>query len=357
MTSDLKKIGSNKIPKTLFWAIISYCNAVCTTCDFRLVPRSSWRCVRFEDARKAIDILYDSDFRMVSITGGEPLMNPDVFAICDYLKRKNMIITYIPTNGTLVNNNVARRLKNADVRLVGISIDMDDGRQMGLTRKIPNLRQVIINARECLEQEGVKTYAGILITRSTLDIAKVMGVARELGFSKVVFSYPQIIQSSSFMASGEMEDLVLNVNEIERVVEQIKMIKNDSELSIHNPNVSLDELVRFYRGESRKFKCYGGKRLFYLDWNLNLYRCFTLPKMYGNLLQLKKVNFDEELCDLCSQQAFRDHDPFYHLASTLAESRKLFIRGHLVSATKLLVDNRTRGAIKAFSEFLRGDFL
>jgi MoaA/NifB/PqqE/SkfB family radical SAM enzyme len=355
--SDLRKLGINKIPKTIFWAIISYCNAVCTTCSFYDVPKSSWKYVNFEDAKKAIDILYDSGFRMTSITGGEPLMNPDVFLICDYLQKKNMIITYMPTNGILVTDYVAKSLKDADVRLVGISIDLDDGRGMGLTRKIPNLAHIVTHARECLEKVGINTYAGVLLTKSTVDIAQVIKSVTKLGFDKVIFSYPQTVQSSSYMASRDIQDLVLNVGELERAIEAIKSAKNSLEISIHNPNTSLDELLRFYHGVPRRFKCHGGSKLFYLDWNLDLYQCFTLPKKYGNLLDLKKVTFEEELCDLCTQQAFRDHDPFYYLASTLMESKELFFDGHLMSATNLLLKKDTRDALSTLSEFLLGSFV
>jgi MoaA/NifB/PqqE/SkfB family radical SAM enzyme len=356
--SDLRKLGINEIPKTLFWAIISYCNAICTTCRFYDVPKSSWKYVNFEDARKAIDILYDSNFRMTSITGGEPLMNPDVFRICDYLHKKNMIITYIPTNGILVTDYVAKRLKDADVRLVGISIDLEDGRGMGLTRKIPNLSHVVIHARECLEKAGIKTYAGVLLTRSTVDIARIVKLVANLGFDKIVFSYPQVIQSSSYMASrGDIQDLFLTVSELERAIAAIKSTKSSSGINIHNPNTSLDELLRFYHDVPRRFKCHAGSKLFYLDWNLDLYRCFTLPKKYGNLLDLKNVTFEEELCDLCTQQAFRDHDPFYYLASVLMESKELFFDGHLLSAMKLFLKKDTRDSLRTLSEFLSGSFV
>ena len=98
---DIKKISSTNLPKTVFWAIINHCNAVCITCNFYHTPKSIWKYVKFEEAKKAIDILYDNDFRMISINGGEPLMNPDFFSICNYIKEKNMIITYVPTNGIL----------------------------------------------------------------------------------------------------------------------------------------------------------------------------------------------------------------------------------------------------------------
>ena len=357
---DLEKLGITKIPKTVFWAIISYCNAVCTTCSFYQVPKSSWKYVKTEDAKKAIDILYDSGFRMTSLTGGEPLMHPDLFEICDYLNSKGMIVTYMPTNGILITKEIARKIKRSDIRLVGISVDLDDGHGMGLTRKISDLGRVVTRAREYLEDAGVKTYAGIVLTRSTLDIPRVLDLVSSFGFERVIFSYPQTKQLSSYLASAEMQDLVLNAHEIEGVVQAIKSAKKTSELSVHNPEVSLDELVRHYRNVPRQFKCHGGRKLFYLDWNLDLYKCFTLPKKYGNLLQLGKVeDFDENegLCDLCTQQAFRDHDPFYNLAATFAESKDLLASGHVVAAMKRAMNRETYESFKALREFLNGGFL
>jgi MoaA/NifB/PqqE/SkfB family radical SAM enzyme len=295
---------------------------------------------------------------MVSITGGEPLMNPDVFDICNYIQRKGMVITYMPTNGIMVTKVVAKRLKDADVRLVGISIDLDDGHGMGLTRKIQDLDRVVVNAREILEEAGIKTYAGVLLTKATLDISKLLDKVTRLGFRRVIFSYPQVVQESSYKASREMRDLVLDLGEVEKTVADIKSAKKQSQIAIHNPKVSLDELVRFYGGVPRKFKCHGGRKLFYLDWNLDLYRCFTLPKCYGNLLKLGCVpdNLEGELCDLCYQQAFRDHDPFYHAATTIEQARKLAGKGHLATSAKLLANEKTYASLGAVSEFLTGGF-
>lgn len=356
---DLKKIYVNGLPKVLFWAIINYCNVICTSCRFFRVPKSAWKYVPFEDAKKAIDILYDSDFRMISITGGEPLMNPDVFEICDYIHRKEMIITYIPTNGTLVNREVARRLRDADVRLVGISIDVEDERGMGVHRKIKNLREVAIHARECLEEAGVKTYAGVLLTKPTLDIPKVMRYVAQLGFDKLIFSYPQLWQFSSYMASNDIDSLRLTASEVRRAVEGIKWAKkNFPEIRIHNTNEALDDLMRFHKGVPRRYRCFGGKKLFYLDWNLDLYQCFNAARKYGNLLELGKVKIEEEdFCDLCSQQAFRDHGPMYHLASRLMKAKEQFLRGSPIKAIKLITDRDTRDAFGALHEFLTAEFV
>jgi len=116
--------------------------------------------------------------------------------------------------------------------------------------------------------------------------------------------------------------------------------------------------VRFYRGEPRRYGCWGGKRLFYLDWRLDLYQCFTLPKRYGNLLEMGRVDVEEPgLCDLCTQQAFRDFGPFYAGASALDRSVNLLRAGHPIEAMRAVASDETFGGLRSLLEVYGAGFV
>src|SRR3989454_7686449 len=271
LVRDARRAYVPGLPKVLFWAIINHCNAVCTTCSFYLAPRAQFTYTDLERARRAIDVLHESGFRFTSITGGEPLMNPDVFDICDAISRRGIVITYIPTNGLLVDDRAARRLRDADVKVVGVSVEMIGADGMGATRKIPKFRDVLVRAREALDRAGVPNYAGVLLSRATLDIPAVFEFVRDLGFDKVVFSYPQLEQGSSYIASRSIPEIRLTTPEVERMVLGIKAAKRDiREIGVYKTEASPDHLVRVYRGGARGDGGWGGERLFYLGGELDL---------------------------------------------------------------------------------------
>ena len=83
-----QKLKGLEFQKLHFGQLLIIVTQFVQLCRFYQVPKKSWKYVNYEDARKAIDILYENDFRMISLTGGEPLMNPFVFEICDYIHKK-----------------------------------------------------------------------------------------------------------------------------------------------------------------------------------------------------------------------------------------------------------------------------
>ena len=357
---DVNEFSRQGLPRVAFWAVINHCNAVCTTCHFYRTPKSQRTHVRLADAKKAIQVLKNSNFRWTSITGGEPLLNPDFFDICDAAVQAGLEISYVPTNGLLVDDAAARRFKAIDAKVVGISIEQIGADGMGPTRKIKRLKEVLGHAREALEAHGVRHYAGLLLSKDTLDMDRVMAFVQELGFKKIVFSYPQVEQQSSYRAARSVEAIQLSAGDVAHLVTAIKRAKKTyPDMAIYNTDAALDDFLRHARGEAPRFPCWGGKRLFYIDWQLDVYRCFTLPTRYGNLLEMgERLEIEEpEFCDQCSQQAFRDFGPMYSGAESLGEMIRQIKRGHLVAAAHVLSDPQARAAVGSLYEVVRGGFL
>jgi radical SAM protein with 4Fe4S-binding SPASM domain len=88
-------------------------------------------CYRIEDANrsemsiarifKLIKELYKSGCLFLTLTGGEPLMHPYFFEIC-YRARLSNLALKIFTNGTLITDSLARKLKRLNILDIYLSI-------------------------------------------------------------------------------------------------------------------------------------------------------------------------------------------------------------------------------------------
>jgi len=98
----------------LFFELTDCCNLSCKHCGSSCLS-SNRNYLPFIEAKKVLDQVakaFDSSQILVCITGGEPLLNKDVFKIISY----SISLGYscgITTNGTLLTNRMCCQLKNA----------------------------------------------------------------------------------------------------------------------------------------------------------------------------------------------------------------------------------------------------
>ncbi len=107
-------------PVNVTWEVTYACNLSCIHClSDSGVKRTNE--LTTEECFEVIDSLAAMKVFQFNIGGGEPFMRPDFLDLMDYAHRKGMV-TCISTNGTLIDNDVARRLDN---KLVYIQVSLD----------------------------------------------------------------------------------------------------------------------------------------------------------------------------------------------------------------------------------------
>ncbi|MBF0484545.1 MAG: radical SAM protein [Candidatus Omnitrophica bacterium] len=104
------------------WNIISRCNLLCSHCyrdsqaGMQVEDLSDKKCLELVSQIKAVNP------PIVLLTGGEPLLRKNIFEIIKECKKQDLRVG-LSTNGTLINQAMAQKIKAADVDYVGISID------------------------------------------------------------------------------------------------------------------------------------------------------------------------------------------------------------------------------------------
>ena len=351
----LRALGS--APRLVLFAITSHCNACCTTCSFPRIPAGERRHADYGKTLKALDFLAKNGVRMVSITGGEPLTHPRFLDICRAIDERGLIISYIATNGILLDEAVVRELSRMDVNMVGLSMDITRPDGTGRTRRY-DVVGTVRRAKRLLDRYGVPCYAGVLPGRTPEDVKAVLAGCEELGFSRVVVSYPQGRMGSSYRAAAEGPDTVLGPGAVRGLVAAIRAEKRlRRRLSVFNTEVSLEELANVAGGGKSAFRCPAGRWQFYLDWDLELYRCFNDGLKLGSILELEDLEFECGECPGCTQQAYLDYAGFYRAYEFIGGLKGCVLGNGGGELRRLVSDRDNRRALRSTIETYLGGFV
>lgn len=124
-TDRRRRLAANPDLTYLFWESTLRCNLRCRHCGSGCEAASPVRELETAEVLRIVDsIAEDFDPRriFVSITGGEPLLRPDLYEVVARMSSHGMR-SCIVTNGTLLGEPEAARLVEAGMRTVSVSID------------------------------------------------------------------------------------------------------------------------------------------------------------------------------------------------------------------------------------------
>ncbi len=108
-------------PYQIVWDVTTACNLKCKHC-YSTSGKKGKDELNTEDAKRAIDIMAKAGVTILAFSGGEPLVRPDIFELTRYAADKGMYVA-MATNATLITKEVARKMKEAGVQFVQISLD------------------------------------------------------------------------------------------------------------------------------------------------------------------------------------------------------------------------------------------
>jgi len=338
-------------PGYLQFAITNICNARCDFCNFavdRFDPKLR-HSVTLGEARDVIDICRRNHIGYLLFVGGEPLAHKDLGAMTRYAAQRGLR-PMICTNGSLWTDQNMRELARDGLSSVIMSVDAHDVARHEKNRGLPGVCRKIRNANEVFGQLGVQTTASVTASRLIEDYDKLPGFLTALGFQSCTFSYPLSSLASSYLSFSDSSLVNYKTGELIRVFENIKQMKRRSDFTVVNPRESLCEMQRHLRGEPEKFGCLGGHKYFYLDWNLNLYRCHFWEKPMCNIYEFDESKLIRDGCTRCMIDCYRDPSVLQFVAINASDAWNNLKRGKLLAAAKNILDRRNLTSLKAVWE-------
>ncbi len=338
-------------PGYLQFAITNLCNAKCDFCGFavdKFDPKQR-RSVTLKEAKDVIDIAVKNHIGYLLFVGGEPLIHKELRAMVRYCAESG-IRPMICTNGSLWTEKNMRELALDGVSSVIMSIDSHDVTKHEKNRGLPDVCKKIKRANEVFKELGIQTTASVTASKLIDDYDKLPDFLQTLGFTSCTFSYPLTSLASSYLSFSDSSLVNYKTEELIQVFEKIKNMKRNSGYPVVNPTESLSEMQRHLKKETEKFGCLGGHKYFYLDWNLNLYRCHAWETPMCNIYEFDESKLIRDGCTKCMIDCYRDPSVLQFVAISASDAYQNLKKGKVVSAAKNIFDRRNLTSLKAVWE-------
>ncbi len=335
-------------PGFLQFAITNICNARCEFCGFardKFDPHQR-HSVTLDQARNVIDICVSNHLGYLLFVGGEPLVHPDLRAMIRYAAERGLH-PMVCTNGSLWTEANMADLAAQGLRSVIMSVDTHDARRHEAHRGLPEVCRKIQRANEVFARLGVQTTASVTASRLIEDYEKLPEFLRGLGFSNCTFSYPLTHLASSYLSFRDSALVTYPTEELVEVFAKIKALKRRGDFMVVNPEESLSEMQRHLRRQPEKFGCLAGHKYFYLDWNLQLYRCHAWHEPMCHIYQFDQTKLIRDGCTRCMIDCYRDPSVMHFAAISAMDAWHNLKKGRLAAAAKHILDRRNLTSLRA----------
>ncbi|MBI5816135.1 MAG: radical SAM protein [Nitrospinae bacterium] len=168
--------------RLVFWETTAGCNLECIHCRRIDVARQLMKDdLTTEQSKKLIDGIAENGPCILVLSGGEPLFRPDIFELAAYADSKGLTVA-LATNGTMITAEIAKKIVDAKVQRVSISLDGASAETHDMFRKLPGSYERAIKGMKYLQELGMSTQINCTIAKHNVhEVEKLYQNAIDLG--------------------------------------------------------------------------------------------------------------------------------------------------------------------------------
>ncbi len=150
------------------WEVTRTCNLACIHCRAAALDRPYENELTTGECLHLLDDIGTVASPIIILTGGEPLLRPDIFEIAEYGSRKGFRMT-MAVNGTLLTADKARRMVDVGIQRISVSIDGAAAASHDAFRKVAGAFEGALNGIESAKKAGLPFQINTTITLQNLD--------------------------------------------------------------------------------------------------------------------------------------------------------------------------------------------
>jgi AdoMet-dependent heme synthase len=163
------------------WELTRTCNLFCAHCRSASTQGKFDDELSTEECLRLIDGIVETAKPVLILSGGEPLLRRDIFLIGSYAADKGLRVA-MGTNGTLITDEIATKLRAVPISRVAVSIDFPTAELQDKFRGKAGAFEAAINGIKLLRQADIEVQINSTITRLNMNyLNELLSLALESG--------------------------------------------------------------------------------------------------------------------------------------------------------------------------------
>jgi len=163
------------------WEITRNCNLSCVHCRASATKGPYTGELNTAACLQLLDQIAETGTPIVILTGGEPLLKPDIFEIAKYGTDKGLRMVMAP-NGTLITETSAKQMADAGIKRISISLDGSEKEIHDKFRGVDGAFDGALRGIDFAKEAGIEFQINTTITKANLEqIPKIQELAIKLG--------------------------------------------------------------------------------------------------------------------------------------------------------------------------------
>ena len=154
--------------RVVAWESTVACNLACVHCRASAQTTPDADELTTNQVLRLIDQLVEMGRPILIISGGEPLLRPDIYEIAAYGTGRGLRVAVSP-NGTLLTHEAVRCLKEAGIRRISVSIDGSTDERHDAVRGAPGAFEAAMGGLAACRAGGLDFQLNTTVMRRTRD--------------------------------------------------------------------------------------------------------------------------------------------------------------------------------------------
>jgi MoaA/NifB/PqqE/SkfB family radical SAM enzyme len=184
-----RPIATN-LPRNVFIEVTNHCNLLCETCPRTFLTYEEPKTLAWDDFCRIVGQFPDME-RAVLHGIGEPLLNKHLPRMIAYLKARGVTVLF-NTNATLLTGDWSRKLIDAGLDELRVSIDGANPKTYARIRGAPLFHKVVSNLKRFVE---IQCEMGAASPRTSLWMT---------GMKENIAELPEVIRLAAYMGVPEV---------------------------------------------------------------------------------------------------------------------------------------------------------